>query len=111
MHVCPRGSPHTAGFLIVEYLRFAIWAPPTFFRVDSVTLNTPHTSDDFEKILILAVKCCPIIKCHMLTGCNGNKCHEGKVSISRLGFHFRPSPKIHLKTKQMIYKFNIRLPK
>ncbi len=41
--------PHSRISLIVniqhvEYLRFAIRAPPTFIRADSVTLNTPHTS-------------------------------------------------------------------
>ncbi len=45
------GFTHTAGFMIVnikhvEYLRFAIGASPTFFRVDSVTLSTPHTTAD-----------------------------------------------------------------
>ncbi len=35
----------------VEYLRFSIVEPPTFFRADSVTLNTPHTTGKSEKII------------------------------------------------------------
>ncbi len=58
---CPRGSPHTSGFLIlniqhVEYLRFMIGAPPTFFRADSVTLNTPHTTGKSDKIIFRTTK-------------------------------------------------------
>ncbi len=34
-----------------------------------------------------------------------------KEKFNRLRFHFGPSPKRHLKTKQMIYKFNMRLSK
>jgi len=52
---------HTAGFLIVsiqhvEYLRVAIGAPLIFFRVDSVTLNTPHTTEKSEKIIFRSTK-------------------------------------------------------
>ncbi len=53
--------PHTAGFLIVniqhvEYLRFAIGAPQTFFRADSVTLNTPHTTEKYDQIIFRSTK-------------------------------------------------------
>ncbi len=50
--------PHTSGFLIVnvEYLRFAIGAPLTFFRADSVTLNTPHTKGKSDKIIFRTTK-------------------------------------------------------
>ncbi len=53
--------PHTAGFLIgniqhVEYLWFAIKTPLTFFRADSVTLNTPHTTGKSEKIIFKTTK-------------------------------------------------------
>ncbi len=53
--------PHTAGFLIVniqhvEYLRFAIEEPQTFFRADSVTLNTPHTTWKYDKIIFRSTK-------------------------------------------------------
>jgi len=34
-----------------------------------------------------------------------------KEKFNRLHFHFGPSPNRHLKTKQMIYKFNMRLSK
>ncbi len=55
------GFPHTAGFLIiniqhVEYLQFAIRAPLTFFRADSVTLNTPHTTEKSDKIIFISTK-------------------------------------------------------
>ncbi len=58
---CPRGSPHTSGFLIVniqhvEYLRFAIGVPPTFIRADSVTLNTHHTTGKSDKIIFRPTK-------------------------------------------------------
>ncbi len=33
----------------VEYLRFSIVEPPTFFRADSVTLNTPHTTENLKR--------------------------------------------------------------
>ncbi len=61
MCVCLRGSPHTSGFLIVniqhvEYLRFAIGAPPMFFRADSVTLNTPHSTGKSDKIIFRSTK-------------------------------------------------------
>ncbi len=53
--------PHTSGFLIVniqhvEYLQFAIGAPPTFFRADSVPLNTPHTTWISDKIIFRTTK-------------------------------------------------------
>ncbi len=53
--------PHTWGFLIVniqhvEYLRFAIRAPPTFFRADSATLNTPHTTWKSDKMIFRTTK-------------------------------------------------------
>ncbi len=55
------GFPHTSGFLIVniqhiEYLRFTIRAPLTFFRADSVTLSTPHTTEKSEKINFRSTK-------------------------------------------------------
>ncbi len=57
----PPPTHHTAGFLIVniqhvEYLRFAIGAPQTFFRADSVTLNTPHTTWKSDKIIFRSTK-------------------------------------------------------
>ncbi len=53
--------PHTSVFLIVniqhvEYLGFAIGASPMFFRADSVTLNTPHTTEKSEKIIFRSTK-------------------------------------------------------
>ncbi len=53
--------PHTLGLLIiniqhVEYLRFAIGVPLTFFRADSVTLNTPHTTGKSDKIIFRTTK-------------------------------------------------------
>ncbi len=61
MRVCPRGSPHTSGFLIVniqhvEYLRFAIGTPLMYFRADSVTLNTPPSTGKSEKIIFRSTK-------------------------------------------------------
>ncbi len=61
MRICPRHSSHTAGFLNVniqhvEYLRFAIRAPSMFFRVDSVTLNTPPTTGQSDKIIFRSTK-------------------------------------------------------
>ncbi len=41
---------------VQRYLRFAIGAPPTFFRADSVTLNTPHTSGKSDKIIFTSNK-------------------------------------------------------
>ncbi len=61
-HVRPRGSPHTAGFLIgnvqhIEYLRYTFrGAPPTYFRADSVTINTPHTTGNSDKIIFRSTK-------------------------------------------------------
>ncbi len=38
------------------FLRFAIEAPPKFFRADSVTLNTPHTTGKSDKIIFRFTK-------------------------------------------------------
>ncbi len=40
----------------VEYLRFAIGVPLTFFRVDSVTLNIPHTTEKSDTIIFRSTK-------------------------------------------------------
>ncbi len=61
------------------------------------TLSSGHNLSDNKnkEILILAVKCRPIMSNAIgsLNGCHDNKCHEGKVSISRLCFRLGPSPK------------------
>ncbi len=73
-------------------------------------LNGHNLSDNYNnnnnnnKILIFAVKCHPIIKVI-------NSLDVMKEKFNRLHFHFGPSPNRHLKTKQMIYKFNMRLSK
>ncbi len=54
--VWPHGSPHTSGRLIVNIQRFEISAAVTLFRVDWITLSTPHTSGQSDKIIIRAVK-------------------------------------------------------
>ncbi len=49
------GFPQTAGFLIVNIQHVYVEcrrAPPTFFRADSVTLNTPHTTGKSDKIIL-----------------------------------------------------------
>ncbi len=43
--VYPLCSLYTAGFQICDQGG----APPTFFRVDSITLNTPHTTEKSER--------------------------------------------------------------
>ncbi len=52
---------HTSGFFFVnirhiEYIRFVIGAPPTFFRADSVTLNRRHTTGKSDKIICRTTK-------------------------------------------------------
>ncbi len=52
------GVPHGSGFRIVniqhvEYLQFAIVVPPSFFRADSIPLNTPHTTGKSDKIIFI----------------------------------------------------------
>ncbi len=61
MRVRPQGSPHTSGFLIysdqyIQHIEHAIGAPPTFFRTDSVSLNTPHTAGKSDKIIFRTTK-------------------------------------------------------
>ncbi len=49
-------SPPHSRISDCKYLRFAIGASPMFFRADSVTLNTPHTTGKSDKIIFRSTK-------------------------------------------------------